>query len=141
LYSNIDPARKKTFQAALQEDLMATSIKLDLAVARAPRRVKGRLPMNLPITSMGITKDAATGLSDAAKKLTKSDLVILQTDIGAAKAMGLTANDVNSIRSAFARPIDVGFGRAGDASLSVSCCCCTPCCCAAAALEAQRPVH
>jgi hypothetical protein len=124
----------------MAEKIKPENIQLDLAVTRAPKRIQGRLPINVPVTAMGITKEGAATLTGAAKKLTKADLILLQSDPTAAKTLGLSAKDLNSIRSAFARPIDVGLGKGGAAGLSVSCCCCTPCCCAAAALEPQRPV-
>ncbi len=119
---------------------MPDIVKLDLAVARAPKRVRGRMPLNAPITALGLSKDGASQLTDAAAKLRKSDLVLLGQDRDAAKQLGLTAKDVNSIRNAFSKPIDIGLGRAGGAALDISCCCCTPCCCAAAAIETPQPI-
>ncbi len=102
-------------------------------------RVQGRIPRATNITHLGISAQAASGLTPKAKTLTKSDLVALGGPNGAARSaqLGLTVKDINSIKQAFSGPLHIGgVGHGGDlAAMDVSCCCCTPCCCAAASME------
>lgn len=129
-----------------------TALERDLATRTRRRSV---LPLETPITQM-MSPARATTLTDAARKLTKEDLLDLGGWGGNPKSpreLGLDAEDIISIRGAFAAQltakvpggvIDVsgGLGRPGGrpgpidlAAVDVSCCCCTPCCCAATALK------
>ena len=107
-------------------------------------RVSGRLAPDTTITQMGLSKDAVAVLTPAAAKLTKAELVLLEgsNQPAVAAKLGLSVQDIASVRQAFAMPTHFGGVGGGIAtpgslavSLSVSCCCCSPCCCAAAALE------
>ena len=106
--------------------------------ARTIRRVHGRAPDNTNIKYLGISAEAAQVLTPAAARLTKANLVALaQHPDAEQRALGLTVEDINSIKQAFTMPMQIGAPVGGEAealalSISVSCCTCTPCCCAAA---------
>ena len=115
----------------------AQFFKLDLTPipsGTALKRVDGRAPETTNIRFLGITTAAAKLLTPAAAKLTKADLEHLAADPAKTeKSLGLTVEDVNSIKTAFSMPMIVNT----DLEITVKCCCCTPCCCAAAVPRAS----
>jgi len=100
----------------------------------------GRLPMNTPITKLGLSAEEANMLTAAAKKATKADLFTIQQWIGSGSKgkppAGLTTADVSSIGKAFEAEKTRQHDAAamGDCTGSCCCCCCTPCCCCASAV-------
>jgi hypothetical protein len=117
-----------------------TGVAIDLShvdLARV-RRVQGRLPAATNIKSLGVSASAANMLTPAAAQLTKQNLEDLRDGRATAQGLGLTVNDVNSIKTAFSTPLAIGAVGGDPRALSVSCCCCTPCCCAAAALDSRK---
>jgi hypothetical protein len=99
------------------------------------KRVNGRAPDNTNIKFLGISAEAARVLTPAAAKLTKAELVALDQNLEREqRTLGLTVQDINSVKRAFTMPmqIDESFSVEPMLEVSVSCCCCTPCCCAAA---------
>ena len=75
------------------------------------------------------------------RNLTKGDLMALGGWNGSKKPedLGITAEDVNTIRDLFStelQPAEVRGYLADE--ISISCCCCTPCCCAATETEPIR---
>jgi hypothetical protein len=85
--------------------------------------------------AQGMSPQTADKLTPAAAKLTKADLIALNSNPKAEAAKHhLTVTDLNSIKQAFSMPRSAIHANAVDdpslASVTVYACCC-PCCCAA----------
>jgi hypothetical protein len=121
----------------------------------ATRLANGTFPLDTPVGEMGLNANEASMLTDAAKKLTKKDLLILQDTVDnyrtagegkivqvfdARTGLNLNIGDMASIAHAFgdmqARRNSGAQGAAADACC---CCTCTPCCscCATVVIEAR----
>jgi len=102
-------------------------------------------PLETPITDL-LPPDAAEQLSDNVRRLTKADLLALGGWDGKATVtdLGLTFDDVQTVRELFAQQLGVQGGRVGGvvnpAAMDIYCCCC-PCCCAAAVKEPLVPLE
>ena len=97
------------------------------------------LPARTPITELGLTAAAARGLTPAAKKLTRGDLVAMMTGEMPRAAQALTVKDLTSISQVFAASAKAGFVRPRPTPACCSCCCgragCCCCCCVVATDE------
>ncbi len=104
-------------------------LELKLADPRALQvlHLDRRLPMNTPITKMGLDPKFAKVLTPGARRLTKGDLEALAARKVTRATSVLTIEDIKSVQVAFASGFD-----GSQISMDISCCCCTPCCCAAA---------
>lgn len=90
----------------------------------------GVLPQDTPIYKM-VAATQVDKLSPAAMKLTKQDLLDLGGWSGGRKIpsqLGLTVEDINTIRDVFSSQLTSSDGLSG---AGLACCCC-PCCSAAA---------
>lgn len=98
------------------------------------------MPLDTPLSEMIVPELRATIPAHIAA-LSKGDLMALGGWNGTKKPedLGLTADDVSTIRDLFSTellPVEVRGYLASE--ISISCCCCTPCCCAAAETEPVR---
>jgi hypothetical protein len=87
------------------------------------------LPPRTPITELGLTAAAAKGLTPAAKKLTRGDLVAMMTGEMPRAAQALTVKDLTSISRVFAASAKASFILPRP---TPGCCCCScggGCCC------------
>jgi hypothetical protein len=91
-----------------------------------------RFSSDTPITQMGVDAAHLQRLSEAGKKLTKSDLVELWSNKLSPRSKAATLSDIEVVKEAFQPMIAATTREVGDVN-----CCCTPCCCAQAVL---RPV-
>jgi len=101
----------------------------------------GALPLDAPITKM-IPPAQAGLLSDAAKRLTKQDLMALGgwgVPIKTPTELGLSLDDIQKVRDVFT-PKMLATESSDAAGFSLSCCSCTPCCCAATEQQPIRPL-
>jgi hypothetical protein len=92
------------------------------------------LPKQTPITKLGLLPADAKGLTPAARKLTRGDLIAMMEGRAPKAAQALTVRDLTSISNVYARSLSA-IARPAPGCCSCSCglggCCC--CCCAAAA--------
>lgn len=90
--------------------------------------------LDTPIRSL-ITESDFQRLSDAARKLTRRDLMALAGWGDVAKKtpaqLGLDVQDIQAIREVFGVQLKSEVSMQG---FSLSCCSCTPCCCCAVAV-------
>jgi hypothetical protein len=98
------------------------------------------MPLDTPLSEM-IVPELREKIPSHIAALSKGDLMALGGWNGQKKPedLGLTAEDVSTIRDLFSTellPVEVRGYLASE--ISVSCCCCTPCCCAAAETEPVR---
>jgi len=98
------------------------------------------MPLDTPLSEM-IVPELREKIPAHIAALSKGDLMALGGWNGQKKPedLGLTAEDVSTIRDLFSTellPVEVRGYLASE--ISVSCCCCTPCCCAAAETEPVR---
>lgn len=110
-------------------------------VALEDRPIVDTYPLDSTAADM-LQPALADQLTDRASQLTKGDLLALGgwgVEAKTPAELGLTVEDVSSIRDVFSKNM-VGRRAGADLAISVSCCCCTPCCCAAAQLEPLQPV-
>jgi hypothetical protein len=93
-------------------------------------------PDTTPIKQLALSSKGASLLTPKAAQLTKADLIALHNDPkGAAAELSLSVSDVNSIRKAFAKDLQISGSASTEkeAEMNVTVAsCCTPCCCAAA---------
>jgi hypothetical protein len=98
-------------------------------------------PTDTPVSAL-LDRSQFSQLTDRAQKLTKEDLLALGgwgVEQKLPSDLGLTVDDIASVREVFSQNLGARAGAAFDpAAISVSCCCCTPCCCAAAQPEPIR---
>ena len=91
------------------------------------------LPARTPISKLGLTPAQARGLTPAAKKLTKADLLAMMEGKVPRAAQALTFRDLTSINQVYATAL-----RARADPLPGCCCCCCAggacCCCCCATL-------
>jgi len=100
----------------------------------AQEQSSGGHPLSASITSL-LSGTEAKGLTPAAAKLTKRDLLILATGESTDATAHLTIRDLQSITHAFA-PMRKQLAS----SSSPSCCCCSIFCCCCAASEPEPVV-
>lgn len=86
-----------------------------------------RLPVDTPVTKMGLTPPQISKLSEAGKKITKADLAALTMGTVTSGAAAATLGDIEVIKSAFSGA--VASAKPSESGVN---CCCTPCCCATA---------
>jgi len=96
----------------------------------------GGHPLNASITSL-LSGTEAKGLTPAAAKLTKRDLLVLATGESTDATANLTVRDLQSINHAFA-PLRKQL--TSPALNGGSCCCCSIFCCCCAASEPEPVV-
>lgn len=105
------------------------------AAKAAGLRVVQPLPMTTKIVNMGLPPTVIAKLSSAARQVTKADLVAMAAGRTPRVAASLTVNDLNLIKTGFARQLS----RGGNLKMDIYCCCC-PCCCATAVMEPKSRV-
>jgi len=94
------------------------------------------LPLDTPLSQLGLSESELRVVTPAAQKLTKADLIAMAEGKIPATAESLTIRDLNSISQVY---VDRAKGVAGAAGNA--CCCCTiACCCSccAAAMDPER---
>jgi hypothetical protein len=137
---------REALRATLIQDPQLLGTIVADALARGVRPREGRFPLNTPITEM-IRPDQVGSLSDAARRLTKQNLMELGGWSGVTRKsyqeLGLSVKDIQALRDVFATQMQPGAdpGLAAEDAFSFRCCCCcTPCCCAAAEADPIRPL-
>jgi hypothetical protein len=136
------PAPVQVTTAALREALLKNPALLVGALHEVlerrfnPNIAQAEAPVTLdtPIRAL-ITESDFQRLSDAARRLTRRDLMALAGWGDVPKQtpdqLGLDVQDIQMIREIFGVQLKSELGMAG---IDISCCSCTPCCCCAAAV-------
>jgi len=94
--------------------------------AAAPVTPQKVLPANTPITKLGLTAAEARGLTPAAQKLTRGDLIALMQGQAPKSVHALTVRDLTSISAVYSKALTAAARPPGP---GCCCCCSTPCCC------------
>ena len=140
------PAPVQITTAALREALLKNPALLVGALHEVLERrfnpnvgeAEAPVTLDTPIRAL-ITESDFQRLSDAARRLTRRDLMALagwgDVQKKTPDQLGLDVQDIQMIREVFGTQLKSELGMAG---FSLSCCSCTPCCCAVAVAPPAR---
>lgn len=87
-----------------------------------------------PIQEMLLRESDQSGLTAKAKKLVKTDLIFMGSNMSTPNTLELDMQDISSIKRAFSHDRHAHEEQSFGSSDGTSCCC-TPCCCATAVVK------